>query len=51
MNYVKLAKVVVPALMGLAAVLGYQDAVTVLKSAVCEPKPLAPYVVETPDAG
>lgn len=37
MNYVKLAKVLVPALLGLAAVLGYQDAVTMFRLMVCSP--------------
>jgi hypothetical protein len=39
MNYVKVAKVAVPLLLGLAAVLGYG-----------EPS-LAPVVLENPDAG
>lgn len=51
MNYVKLAKVLVPALLGLAAVLGYGSIVDGLKEAVCDPKPLPPVVSETPDAG
>jgi hypothetical protein len=51
MNYVKLAKVLVPALLGLAAVLGYGTAVETLKSAVCDPKPLTPVIQESPDAG
>jgi hypothetical protein len=51
MNYAKLAKVVVPSLLALAAVLGYGSVVDTLKSDVCDPKPLTPVVPETPDAG
>jgi hypothetical protein len=51
MNYVKLAKVIVPALLGLAAVLGYGSIVETLKSAVCAPNQMAPVVLENPDAG
>jgi hypothetical protein len=51
MNYAKLAKVLVPTLLGLAAVLGYGSAVDALKSAVCAPNQLAPVVLENPDAG
>jgi hypothetical protein len=51
MNYVRIAKVVVPALLGLAAVLGYETAVDGLKEVVCDPKPLPPVVLDNPDAG
>ena len=51
MNYVRIAKFAVPVLLGLAGVLGYQDAVNVLKSTVCAPSTLAPLVMENPDAG
>jgi hypothetical protein len=51
MNYVKVAKVAVPLLLGLAAVLGYGDAVTALQSTVCGKPSLSPVVLENPDAG
>jgi hypothetical protein len=51
MNYVKIAKVVVPSLLVLAGVLGYQEAVDGIKEVVCDPKPLSPVVLENPDAG
>jgi hypothetical protein len=51
MNYVKLAKVLIPALLGLAAILGYGSAVDALKSAICAPNQLTPVVLENLDAG
>jgi hypothetical protein len=51
MNYVKVAKIVVPVLLAVAGILGYGDIVKSLQDTVCGPKPLAPAVANEPDAG
>lgn len=51
-KYVKLAAVVLPTLVGLAVALDQTGAVKTLRDSICvQAKPLAPVVLETPDAG